>query len=492
MAARQNVSRRTFLRAAGAAGALGAAALGAAVPSNAPAADAGAGQRAARRRPNVVFLLADQWRAQAAGYAGDPNVRTPHLDALAARSVNLANAVSGCPVCSPYRGSLMTGQHPLTHGVFVNDVCLRAEAVSLAEAFAAAGYATAYIGKWHLDGHGRASYIPPERRQGFAFWRVLECTHNYNQSAYFADGPEKRLWDGYDAVAQTREACRYIAAHDGSRPFLLVLSWGPPHNPYETAPERFRAMYPADALQLRPNVPPDAAAAARKDLAGYYAHCSALDECVGKVVSALAEAGIEDDTVLVFTSDHGDMLGSQGEKRKQKPWDESIRVPFLIRWPAGLGRDARTIVRPVSTPDIMPTLLGLAEAEIPPGVQGRNLAALLAGREPDGDGAALIMCPSPFGEWARPRGREYRGVRTARWTYVRTLDGPWLLFDNEKDPHQMRNLCGHKDFEAMQQVLEAQLTGLLAAAGDDFRPGWDYLRQWGYRTDAQGTVPYAP
>ncbi|MHC4388057.1 MAG: sulfatase-like hydrolase/transferase, partial [Planctomycetota bacterium] len=128
------------------------------------------------RRPNVVFLLADQWRAQATGYSGDPNAVTPALDALAKESVNLTNAVSGCPVCCPYRASLMTGQYPLTHGVIMNDVQLGSRAVSMAEVYKSAGYDTAYIGKWHLDGRGRSSFIPKDRRQGFEYWKVMECT----------------------------------------------------------------------------------------------------------------------------------------------------------------------------------------------------------------------------------------------------------------------------------------------------------------------------
>ncbi|MHB9047338.1 MAG: sulfatase-like hydrolase/transferase, partial [Pirellulales bacterium] len=229
-----------------------------------------------RSKPNVVFLLADQWRAQATGYAGDPNARTPNLDRLATHGVVLTTAVSTCPVCSPYRGSLITGQYPIRHGVFVNDVCLSRSAVSLAQAFGQAGYRTAYIGKWHLDGHGRSNFIPADRRQGFEFWRVCECTHNYNRSLYYADTAQKRFWDGYDAAAQTAEAQAYIRGHR-QEPFLLVLSWGPPHNPYETAPARFRERFKPEAIRLRPNVPPKAQAAARADLAGYYAHCAALD-----------------------------------------------------------------------------------------------------------------------------------------------------------------------------------------------------------------------
>ncbi|MBI5397484.1 MAG: sulfatase-like hydrolase/transferase, partial [Verrucomicrobia bacterium] len=223
----------------------------------------------AERKPNVVYVFADQWRAQAFGFAGDTNVKTPTLDKLAAMSVRFSTAVSTCPVCSPYRASLITGQYPLRHGVFLNDVCLSTNAVSLAQAFKGAGYRTGYIGKWHLDGHGRSAFIPPERRQGFEFWRVLECTHDYNRSPYFGDENVRQQWEGYDAIAQTREAQRYIREHAKGAPFLLVLSWGPPHNPYETAPAKFREMYAPDKLALRPNVP--AGSNPRKDLAGYYA-----------------------------------------------------------------------------------------------------------------------------------------------------------------------------------------------------------------------------
>lgn len=448
------------------------------------------GSDAPKRRPNVVFLLADQWRAQATGYAGDPNAQTPHLDRLAAQSVNFVSAVSACPVCSPYRGTLMTGQYPLTHGVFLNDVCLSSEAVSLAEAFNEAGYHTGYIGKWHLDGHGRSNFIPPERRQGFQYWRANECTHNYNKSLYYGDDPEKLFWKGYDAIDQTEDARHYLREHR-EEPFALVLSWGPPHNPYETAPEAFRQRFRPEDIQLRPNVPEEAAEAARRDLAGYYAHCAALDVCVGRIISELDDLGLADDTILVFTSDHGDMIGSQGNQRKQRPWDESIRVPFLLRYPRTLGRNAKELTLPINSPDIMPTLLGLCGIDVPKSVEGTDRTALITGAVSDGDEAALIACPSPFGEWTREKGgREYRGVRTRRYTYVRTLDGPWLLYDNETDPYQMNNLAGKPEHAALQAELEAKLAARLRETNDQFLPGGQYIAKWGYKTGANGTVPY--
>jgi arylsulfatase A-like enzyme len=469
-------------------------AAGAAVTAcGAHAAEARTEGGASARQPNLVFVFGDQWRAQATGYAGDPNATTPHLDRLAAESVNFTHAVSGHPVCTPYRGSLLTGQYWLTHGLFVNDVPLRDDAVSFAEALNAAGYDTGYIGKWHVDGHGRSSFIPPERRQGFQFWRTQECTHAYNNSAYFGDENVPLKWEGYDAIAQTREAQRYLREHATGKPFALFLSWGPPHEPYETAPEQYRNLFTPERITLRPNVPAEQAEAARRELAGYYAHIAALDACIGDLAQTLSELKLDSDTVFVFTSDHGDMLHSQGAQKKQQPYDESIRVPFLLRYPARLGAQGKTLDTLLNTPDIMPTLLGLCGARIPETVEGRDFSgALLRGEMPQAE-AALLMCPAPFGQWPRTRGgREYRGVRTRRYTYARGLDGPWLLFDNEADPYQQTNLCGRPEHAKLQTDLDRTLAALLKDTHDDFQPAQYYLDKWGYQTDKSGTVPYAP
>jgi len=443
------------------------------------------------KKPNVVYIFADQWRAAATGYAGDPNAKTPNLDKLAQESVNLTNAVSGCPVCSPYRGSLMTGQYPLSHGVFLNDVQLNPDAVSIAKVYKQAGYETAYIGKWHLDGRGRSNFIPRQRRQGFDFWKALECTHNYNNSFYYGDENVKLKWEDYDAIAQTRETQKYIRRQQDGKPFLLVLSWGPPHAPYQTAPEKYKQMFKSENIQLRPNVPENARKQARNILAGYYAHISVLDDCVGWIVQTLKDCRLEKDTILVFTADHGDMLQSRGQMKKQRPWDESIRVPFLVRYPALLGKDGKKIDMPINAPDIMPTLLGLSAIPIPQTVEGADYSKVLSGEKPAENEAVLIMCPSPFGQWTRKRGgREYRGIRTRRYTYVRDLNGPWLLYDNQNDPYQQKNLCNQPEYKKLQKKLDEMLNRKLKETNDEFLSGWDYIKKWGYKTDSQGTVPY--
>src|SRR5678809_1344426 len=165
---------------------------------------------ASPRQPNVVFVLVDQWRAQAFGYTRDPNAHTPAIDSLASESVNFGHAVSGFPVCSPYRASLMTGQYAVKHGVVVNDVPMKPNGPTLGETFQKAGYETGYIGKWHIFGSPdgkcgrRLAFIPKESRFGFDYWKACECSHNYNRSLYYqADDPAERYWEGYDAIGQT-------------------------------------------------------------------------------------------------------------------------------------------------------------------------------------------------------------------------------------------------------------------------------------------------
>jgi arylsulfatase A-like enzyme len=443
-------------------------------------------------KPNIVYVIADQWRASATGYAGDPNVKTPNLDRLAKQSLNFRNAVSVLPVCTPHRAALLTGRFPTSTGMFLNDAHLPDEELCMAEILGAAGYATGYIGKWHLDGHGRESYIPPERRQGWQYWKAAECDHSYNHSHYYTgDSNVKQYWEGYDAFAQTKDAQQYLRDHSrAGRPFVLMLAYGVPHFPHGTAPEKFKAMYPPGKIKLPPNVPPGMQAKARQEAQGYYAHCAALDQCVGDLLGTLAETGLASNTIVVFSSDHGEMLGSQGviPTQKQVPWSESARVPLLMCVP---GIDGREVTTPITTPDVLPTLLGLTGVANPATIEGEDLSAMLrAGK--DEDRAALYMSVSPFSP-AVPRAKlqEYRAIQTSRYTYVRSLDGPWLLYDDGKDPYQTNNLVGVAEFAPVARDLDARLQAQLKKIGDDFRPGGDYLAEWGFQVAPHGSVPYA-
>ncbi len=439
-----------------------------------------------RTPPNVVYIFADEMRMQDVGYAGNRDAHTPTMDRLAAESLNLTHAVSGCPVCCPYRGSLMTGQYPLTHGVYINDVELNPKCDSIARTFKRGGYDTAYIGKWHLYGspdgaYGRRqAYVPRDYQLGFDYWKAFECTHDYNDSHYyFNDDDRLQPWGDYDARAQSQDAAQYIRDHAGAEtPYMMMLSWGPPHFPLHTAPQVYQDRFAHVDIELRPNVPADKHAEAREELRGNYAHIAALDDCLATVLDAIDASGQRENTIVVFTSDHGDMFGSQGINRKSVPWDESIRVPFLLRWPAGLPRGALPL--PMDAPDIMPTLLGLCGLAIPAAVQGQDYSAVLRGEQAlSGDEAALLNLPAAFANVLEHGFKAYRGLRTQRYTYVRNTDGPWLLFDNETDPYQMCNLVGSTEHVDVQRTLESRLQHRLAELGDEFLDGQAYLERDG-------------
>lgn len=443
-------------------------------------------------RPNIVYLLTDQWRAAATGYAGDPNVKTPHLDRLAGQSLDFRNAVSVCPVCTPHRAALMTGRFPTSTGMFLNDAHLPDEELCMAEMFTAAGYATAYIGKWHLDGHGRTAFILPARRQGWDYWKAAECDHDYNHSHYYTgDADRKEYWEGYDAYAQTRDAQRYLRDHaQGGRPFVLMLSYGSPHFPHGSAPAEYKKLYPPAAITLPANVPEHLQAQARQEAQGYYAHCTALDRCVGDLLATLDETGLAANTILVFTSDHGEMLGSHDcpPCMKQACWNEAASVPFLLRHPAQLGTRGRVVRMPLTTPDILPTLLGLAGVAVPATIEGEDLAPLLRAGGDAPDRAALYMNVAPF-DRRRPL-QAYRALRTGRYTYVRGLEGPQLLFDNQRDPLQMVNAIADPALAAVREDLDRRLSAQMARIHDAFLPPAEALATWGYHVADHGSVPY--
>ncbi|HEX2949617.1 MAG TPA: sulfatase [Armatimonadota bacterium] len=443
-----------------------------------------------RKQPNVLFVFGDQWRAQAFGYRGDPNVQTPNVDAFSTESVSLVNTVSNVPLCCPWRASLLTGQYPLTHGIIVNDQSICSQPVSMADAFNAAGYHTGYIGKWHIDGHGRFAYIPQERRLGFQYWRGFECTHDYNKSQYYADTPECLMWQGYDAFAQTDCAIDYLHTRaTASDPFALFVSWGPPHNPYQTAPEAYSARYIPDQLRLRRNVPEAAKRTAQEWLAGYYAHCTALDNCFGRLLTTLEHLNLADNTVVVFTSDHGDMLGSHGFHAKQQPYDESVCTPLLIRWPEGLGQHGRVDSVPFNSPDYMPTLLGLCSVAIPETVEGIDHSPRLHGEKHVDDGPAYMACYRPHHELRYETfGRDWRGIRTEHYTYARDHDGPWLLFDNDADPYQMRNIVGYPAAQSLLREMDRALDRTLERRNDTFETGDELCRRYNVALNADNDV----
>lgn len=445
-------------------------------------------------QPNVLFVFADQLRASSVGCYGQEPVLTPNIDAFAHDGVLLETAISPTPVCGPYRASLMTGRTALSTGLVLNDIALSPSEMSIGRAFRRAGYQTAYVGKWHLDGPDRTSWTPPgERRHGFQAWAAANFEHNYHYSKYFSDGPNPRIWEGYDAAAQTDAVVRFLEAHAEAGPVCAFLSWGPPHNPYRLVDQHWLDLYSPSALPARPNCPEPP----REDLAGYYAQTSFLDAQFGRLLSALDGLKLHTNTIVVFTSDHGDMHGSHGVFKKGWPWEESIRVPMMLRYPGVIPAGTRARL-PFSTIDIMPTLLGLAKLPVPAGVEGLDLSECL--RDPCTTGPKSVLlqnaCPTSTLDQRGPdmlpdfegRRMEYRGVRSARYTYVRSIDGPWLLYDNDDDPFQLRNLIDKPAVAGIQDDLESELCGHLRRIGDEFQAKEVYYERLGLSVDARGQI----
>ena len=446
-----------------------------------------------KEKPNVVFILTDQWRASAFGYTGNKIVRTPNIDRLAEESVDFANAVSVCPVCTPYRAALLTGRYPTSTGMFVNDIYLPSEELCMAEIYKSAGYGTAYIGKWHLDGHGREDNVEPERRQGFDYWKGLECSHDYNRMPYFEnDDPVKKYWEGYSPYAESKDAQGYLEKHSKDKnPFLLFVSFATPHFPHNTAPRAYKDMYPFSGLQLNPNVPDSLKDRVLTELQGYYAHCTATDQAIGDLINKIKALGLSKNTIVVFTSDHGEMMGAHGRLpfRKQLAWEESSHIPFLIRLP-GMDKDqAAEISSPLTTPDILPSLLGLCGIKIPGSIEGTDLSAVIKAPSTQKDRAALFMSVCPFD--VNYPDKEYRAIRTARYTYARSPEGPYMLFDDQQDPWQMKNLADKPEVSEIQQELDNQLNReLLRIHDENFKTRDFYLKKWGLELNKDHIIEF--
>jgi len=449
--------RREFLKKA-------AALAGAAFVEN--SLDRTAAQAQAPPLPNVLFILCDQWRAQALSSAGDPNVRAPNVDAMAAAGARLTHCYSNSPLCTPCRSMLMSGRYPTRTNCFVNDVLMPLEEYCVAEAFRDAGYSTGYIGKWHLDGDPKPGYVEPgPHRQGWDYWAAFNRGHDYFSGVYYEDSPTPiSVPSGkFEPDHQTDLAINWIAGRVGeTAPWFLTVSFGPPHTPYR-APQAYMDLFDPAALILRPNVSGDVTQA-RTDLRGYYALIKNLDDNIGRLLQCLSDNGLADDTVVVLTADHGDMHYSQGQVHKSKPWEESIGVPFIVRWPGGLSA-GRVVDSLFASIDIHPTLCGLCGVPIPPGKDGADYSHLLRGLPgPERQSVYLtIGLPSATSAW--------RGVRTAQYTYAwkgGVSGAPWVLYDNFADPYQMNNLAADPGSQALRDQLHYLLRQWVQDVGDSF------------------------
>jgi arylsulfatase A-like enzyme len=457
------------------------------------------------RRPNVLYVFSDQHRAFSLPGVPHSQIVAPNFQAFRDRNCSMEQCVSNYPLCSPYRAMLMSGLYPQQSGVMGNKDALNPNVGPLGETFRSAGYHTGYIGKWHINGQKSMGHYDEElipkgpRRMGFDDWHVWAHTDDhYHAWTFNQDTGEKIYPEGWQPVRMTDEAISFMKAQPQDKPWLLVLSWNPPHPQFDP-PEEFRAQYPVDQIRFRPNlqVSPDTAemhkgvrneTSLRKIAQGYQGGITGIDKEFGRVLQALEETGQADNTIIVYTSDHGEMMGSQGLTGKRVPYEESCRVPFIVRYP-GVTLERHKSDLLFAAVDIYPTLCGLAGVPVPEHCSGRDLSSAMRGRkirepeyvfmlsQPEGRGGRIgggkrARGGAKNGDGEEGEGLEpcppYRGVRTKTHTYIVADTGRWLLYDNIADPYQMKNLVGEKSQQALMEKLDVEVERWLHSVNDQF------------------------
>jgi arylsulfatase A-like enzyme len=432
--------------------------------------------------PNILLVLSDAHRASSMGCYGEDQIRTPRFDAFAREGLKLDTAVSSTPLCRPFRASLMTGAYAHHHGMFNNspprvpegnprrtsdrnfgvddfDQWRPGSLPTLGETFARAGYRCGYIGKWHL---GNAKVPRGKLRFGFDDYWAVGATpkHDYWRARYLTDDLRMVRDEGtFVPTLETDLALEFIEAAD-ERPWLLILAWGPPHGPFEP-PEEFQHYA---GISAPPNVPAEKSAQiTKRTLPLYYGLIEAIDHEFGRLVDGLDTLGGAEQTLVVYTSDHGAQLQSHGLSGKEVPYSESTRVPFLLRWPGQIPSGASTGM-PFGSPDIFPTLAGLVGVPAPGGMDGTDLSDALRGTPGAArQQAAYLAAHEPSGEpWPG-----WRGVRTERYLYARREDAPWLLIDVAADPFEQNNLIGSDP--DLQAEMDTLTNDLMRQVGDSWR-----------------------
>ena len=430
-----------------------------------------------RRRPNVIYAFSDEHRWHSMSFAEMPDVITPNMKRLASQGTAFNNCISNYPVCSPHRAMLMTGRWPYQQrmadrnpGMIDNSLHLSPEQMTLGKAFKAAGYATGYVGKWHLGGTRAEPF-------GFDLSLIWTKTNNHWNSIYYPKDAPPVKTKGYNATLMTNQALEFIERHK-AEPFFLMISWNPPHSRFTDPPEGKKALYPKGSLPYRPNMrpaqtPPRARRKIPRDpwkvYQGYHAHVSAIDEELGRVMKKLDELNLANDTILVYASDHGSMLGSHGVGGKRQPYEESIKTPFIVRWPRVVAA-GQTIKSLFGTIDIMPSLCAIAGIPIPRTCSGQDFSPTMRGEkgpEPESQFIMHISKRHASGGQRHPAPL-FRGVTTERYTYALYPGRPWCLFDNQNDPYQLRNLMEDPAHKNVCERMRSMLAQWLKKAEDPF------------------------
>jgi len=451
-------------------------------------------------KPNLVFIFPDQMRGRAMGFVGMEPVLTPNLDNFSGESLVLREAVSNYPVSSPFRGMLMTGKYPLSNKVISNcnsnstpyGVELKQYDTCWSDILKTNGYDLGYIGKWHLDSPYKPyvksynnnenfawnEWCSPERRHGFDFWHAYGTFDQHNNPMYWdtdAGRDEAEWYDQWGPEHEADMAINYIKntgekMRDPDKPFALVVSMNPPHMPYNQVPKKYVDMYEGKTykdLYDRPNVDlegdSEMSVYARKHIKNYLAMITGVDDQFGRIINALKEAGLDKNTIVVFTSDHGNCLGIHGMISKNNHYEESMRIPFMIRWPGKITPKHDDLL--ISVPDFYPTLLDLMGLNdcIPKSVEGTSFANLFLTGKGKRPGSQLYL-KIPFENQNNGR----RGVRTEQYTLIIESENDnknYVLFDNISDPFQLNNIAEGNE-NLINKLISAELVPWLKKTND--------------------------
>ena len=449
----------------------------------------------AGRRPNILFVLLDDLRWDALGYAGHPHVRTPNIDRLASDAVNFKNAFCTTSLCSPSRASLLTGVYAHTHGVTNNFTELPATLDTFPKALQRNGYATAYVGKYHM-GEGN-----DEPRPGFEYFVTHKGQGKYFDTEFNFNGERREVVKGYYTSVVTDIALDWLKRDHGGKPWLLMLGHKATHSFYTPEPKFARAFdgvrvgYPESALAIsdkpkwiadrrytwhgiygplfdwRKKFPDDSPAAVQdfeNMVHAYWATILSVDESMGRLRAWLEETGQLDDTIVVFVGDNGLLEGEHGMVDKRTMHEPSIRIPMLVRYPR-LGTAARTVDEQVLTIDMAPSLLELANAPPLERVHGQSWVRLVHRKDPHWRKSWFYYYNY---EKEFPYTPNVRGIRTERWKYIRYPHGDGgrdrhmaELYDLQKDPGEHRNLIQQAGSGSVINELNDELSRLMVATG---------------------------
>lgn len=445
---------------------------------------------------NLLWIFADQLRYHSLSCHGDPNVSTPNLDRLAAEGADFSHAITTCPVCTPARAAVMTGQYCNTTGVRYLGDLLPPSQRTVAHTYRKAGYRTSYVGKWHLAstqnpyGHneGAEYWVHPLLRGGFEDWFGFELSNHFWKTRYSTGDsmwPPKML-TGYQTDALTDLSLEYLAETAGrcGSPWFHVLSYEAPHHGRDQndiasvnvgnlvhtrhpAPPEYEARFDPTRLVLRDNVPSGFEAVARSQQAQYCAMIANLDDNIGRVLDWLDLTGQTHNTLVVFFADHGEMGGSHGTFQKCSPYGESLRIPLIMRLPGVVGA-SRCVAKPVSLVDIFPTCASLCGVPVPAQVQGCDLSANVTG------GSDHPMRDVALSQWfGNPRydpdgrpGPEWRAIHTSGHTYAVFEDERGMLFDDQTDPYQVTNHYNDPAYREEHRRLHGLLCRELLRSGE--------------------------